>query len=184
VDANGRIAEAPGKRPILRNVSLVEIELFCQQMQVIDLKGCENQDAIAARIVVLSQSVATACSCSACDERPMPIAISVGPMIVATESDAAIPLDKAGYFVVVPLADKRLIHVEHYGYDNTPLHVIEGTTSRVLYTTIIANGWVTELSHAAYLGKELAKAELVTQARSEVCSGWRVTHSSDVASQT
>jgi tetrahydromethanopterin S-methyltransferase subunit A len=25
---------------------------------------------------------------------------------------------------------------------------------------IVANGWVTELSHAAYIGKELAKAEL------------------------
>ena len=25
---------------------------------------------------------------------------------------------------------------------------------------IIANGWVTQLSHAAYLGRELARAEL------------------------
>ena len=29
--------------------------------------------------------------------------------------------------------------------------------------TIIAKQWVSELSHAAYLGKELAKAELALQ---------------------
>jgi tetrahydromethanopterin S-methyltransferase subunit A len=29
-----------------------------------------------------------------------------------------------------------------------------------MYSTIIENGWVSQLSHAAYLGKELARAEL------------------------
>ena len=57
------------------------------------------------------------------------------------------------------MADRGLINVEHYANDNTLLRVIEGRTARALYRTIIANGWVTELSHAAYLGKELARAE-------------------------
>ncbi len=43
------------------------------------------------------------------------------------------------------------------------LRVIEGTTARALYATIIKAGWVSELSHAAYLGKELARAELALQ---------------------
>jgi len=43
------------------------------------------------------------------------------------------------------------------------LRIIEGTTARAIYNTIISNGWVTELSHAAYLGKELVKAELSLQ---------------------
>lgn len=68
-------------------------------------------------------------------------------------------MDKAGYFVVLPLADKGIISVEHYGYDNTLLRIIEGGTARALYKTIVANGWVSELSHAAYLGRELTKAE-------------------------
>jgi tetrahydromethanopterin S-methyltransferase subunit A len=38
--------------------------------------------------------------------------------------------------------------------------VIEGQDARSIYWTIVKNGWVTQLSHAAYLGKELAKAEL------------------------
>jgi tetrahydromethanopterin S-methyltransferase subunit A len=40
------------------------------------------------------------------------------------------------------------------------LRVVEGTNARTIYRTLVANGWVSELSHAAYLGKELAKAEL------------------------
>jgi tetrahydromethanopterin S-methyltransferase subunit A len=52
------------------------------------------------------------------------------------------------------------ILVEHYSYDNKLLRKIEGKNSRDIYFTIINNNWVTELSHAAYLGKELAKAEL------------------------
>ena len=160
VDANGRIVGTSGKRPILRNVSLAEIEMFRQQVQVIDLIGCENQDVITARIVELSQSAPSVCSCGTCAEQSAPIAIPASPTVMATEPDEAIPLDRAGYFVVMPLADKALIHVEYYGYDNTLLQVIEGATPRALYTTIIANGWVTELSHAAYLGKELAKADL------------------------
>ena len=60
----------------------------------------------------------------------------------------------------VPLADRLMINVEHYAYDDTLLRVIEGSNARALYQAIIARQWVSELSHAAYLGKELAKAEL------------------------
>ena len=69
-------------------------------------------------------------------------------------------MDRAGYFVVIPQADKGLISVEHYAYDNVLLHIIEGETARAIYTAVLNAGWLTELSHAAYLGKELAKAEL------------------------
>jgi tetrahydromethanopterin S-methyltransferase subunit A len=72
-------------------------------------------------------------------------------------------MDKAGYFVIVPLPEKGLINVEHYAYDNTLLRTVEGPNARSLYITIISSGWVSELTHAAYLGKELAKAELSLQ---------------------
>ncbi len=82
------------------------------------------------------------------------------PTIQAPTPNDTVVLDKAGYFVILPHADKKIISVEHYAYDNTLLRNIEGTHARALYAIIIANGWVSELSHAAYLGKELAKAEL------------------------
>lgn len=93
------------------------------------------------------------CSCHA--ETPCSSEI-----VAAVDNGQPIPMDKAGYFVVLPVADRGVINVEHYGYDNTLLHGIEGPNARVLYLAIIGQGWVTELTHAAYLGKELAKAEL------------------------
>jgi tetrahydromethanopterin S-methyltransferase subunit A len=159
VDENRRVIGASGKRPILRNVTAAEIDAFRTQVQVVDMIGCENLDEISARIEELSQQPVTACDCSECGDTS-PVSISTAPKIVATEPSQVVKMDKAGYFVIVPLPDKGIITVEHYAYDNTLVRIIEGTTARALYTTIIANGWVTELSHAAYLGKELAKAEL------------------------
>lgn len=65
--------------------------------------------------------------------------------------------------MILPQPQRGVITVEHYSYENKLLHIVRGATARSLYRTIIDNGWVTELSHAAYLGRELAKAELSIQ---------------------
>lgn len=49
--------------------------------------------------------------------------------------------------------------MEHYAYDNRLLRVLESSAPRAIYLKIIEEGWVTEMSHAAYLGKELIKAD-------------------------
>lgn len=162
VDENGRVIGSPGKRPVLRNVSAAEIKAFREQVKVIDMLGCENPDEISAKIEELSQQVAAPCGCSECGGKS-PISISTTIKIIATESSEVVTMDKAGYFVIVPLMEKGMINVEHYAYDNSLLRVIEGATARAIYFTVINSGWVTELSHAAYLGKELAKAELSLQ---------------------
>ncbi len=159
IDATGRVIGATGKRPILRNVSREEIDAFRQQVQVIDLIGCENAAEISTRIEALASQAGSTCSCGSCSDQIASLAFSSVATLEAVEPET-IALDKVGYFVVVPLSDRGVINVEHYDYDNTLLHVVEGQSVRALYATIIANGWVSELSHAAYLGKELAKAEL------------------------
>jgi tetrahydromethanopterin S-methyltransferase subunit A len=148
---------------MLRNVSRAEIDAFRQQVQVIDLIGCENLDEITDRVVALAQSNTAACGCGGGCDTPAPIAISHVTTLTAPESVETVIMDQAGYFVVVPLADRQVINVEHYAYDDTLLHVVEGPNARSLYLNIIANQWVSELSHAAYLGKELARAELALQ---------------------
>ncbi len=82
------------------------------------------------------------------------------PVIFVTEPTIPVALDRAGYFVITPSKERGLITVEHYAYDDTLLHTIAGETARALYMTIVDADWVTELSHAAYLGKELTRAEL------------------------
>ena len=70
-----------------------------------------------------------------------------------------VEVDKAGYFVIIPQRPDK-IYVEHYSNDNKLLGVVEGKDAQSLYSKIVEEGWVTQLSHAAYLGKELARAEL------------------------
>jgi tetrahydromethanopterin S-methyltransferase subunit A len=158
IDDKGRVIGSPGKRPVLRNVSTAEIQAFRHQVQVIDMVGCDHAEAVRTRIAALAQCVTRRCDCHD-ESRQPPVSVTMAPRLVATDPGDVVKLDKAGYFVIVPLADRGVITVEHYAYDNTLFRVIEGTNARALYRMLIANGWVSELNHAAYLGKELTRAE-------------------------
>ncbi len=159
VDENMRVVGSPGKHPILRNVTLKEIEAFRKQVHVEDMIGCEDEKEIVKKIKDLSQEVNASCGCQECLEEAGFSTVLDVPVIQAQEPDK-IKMDKAGYFVIIPQPEKKIITVEHYSYDNRLLRIIEGKDARSLYWTIIKNGWLTQLTHAGYLGKELMKAEL------------------------
>ena len=166
VDDNRRVIGSNGKRPILRNVTRLEIDAFRHQIQAIDLIGCECIDCVSERVAALNNKVIElapqpeSCGCSE-GNCQVPVADDeVVPTLLVEEMDKPVKLDKAGYFVIFPIQERKIIHVEHYSYDNSLLHVIEGASARDLYLKIIDQNWVSELSHAAYLGKELNKAEL------------------------
>lgn len=159
VDENMKVVGSPGRRPILRNVTREEVEAFRKQVQVVDMIGCEDEKRIVEELKELPQRLDLSCSCEETGEITRPVRLSEVPIIQA-EQPAKVEMDKTGYFVILPQPEKQLIVVEHYSYDNALQRVIEGKDARSIYWTIIENGWVTQLSHAAYLGKELAKAEL------------------------
>ena len=158
VDDGMRVIGSPGRRPILRNVTREEVEAFRKQVLVVNLIGCEDIAVIVEKIKELSQTLNTSYNYSE-NFRANSVEISTVPVVRAKEPEK-VEMDKAGYFVIIPNPKKKVIMVEHYSYDNRLLRIIEGEDARSIYHTIIENGWVTQLSHAAYLGKELAKAEL------------------------
>jgi tetrahydromethanopterin S-methyltransferase subunit A len=160
VDDSMRVIGSTGKRPILRNVTRDEVETFRRQVEVVDMIGCDDAEQVVNRVKELSAKARPSCGCSGeCEPVVTRAKISSVPTVQA-QPPAKIELDKAGYFVILPRAEKGDIVVEHYSYDNKMLRVIEGRDARSIYWTIIQNGWVSQLSHAAYLGKELARAEL------------------------
>ncbi len=169
VDEKMRVIGSEGKRPFLRNVTKDEIESFRKQVKVIDLIGCEDVETILNKAKELLMTTNTSaqeveqlkgkCGCSSCSEESESNESMEVPTIRAKEP-VKIQMDEAGYFVILPLPEKGIISVEHYSYDDKLLRTIEGKDARSLYWTIIENNWVTQLSHGAYLGKELAKAEL------------------------
>jgi tetrahydromethanopterin S-methyltransferase subunit A len=156
VDDARRIPGSPGMRPMLPNTKREEVETFRQRVEPVDMIGCADITAIAARINELS--ALTPDRGMTFPRSPAPDTRDTTPHLVATSplSDH-IKLDKGGYFVIN--IQNGVIVVEHYDYKERLLHVIEGKDARALYWTLIDKGWVTKLDHAAYLGKELARAE-------------------------
>jgi len=162
VDKKMRVIGSKAKRPILRNVTNAEVESFRKHVQVVDMIGCEDVNTIVEKVQELSMAEKALCGCSHCSDDVAVTELTGAPIIQSKEPEK-IQMDKAGYFIVLPQAVKGIITVEHYSYDDKHLRSIEGRDARSLYWTIIDNKWVTQLSHAAYIGKELAKAELSIQ---------------------
>lgn len=161
VDDERRVIGSNGKRPILRNVSIDEIDSFRKQVTVVNMIGCVDVMEIVSRIQKLIAEAETL-NIEQADTVPNGCGCSTGSdVVIEAESPATIKLDEAGYFVIFPQQDH--IIVEHYAYDNTLLHTIKGSNARDIFWTIINNAWITELSHAAYLGKELTRAEIAME---------------------
>jgi tetrahydromethanopterin S-methyltransferase subunit A len=145
-------------RPVLPNTSVEEVQAFRRQVQPIDMIGCTDVKMIHEKVVALANAV------------PVTPVVEFVPPDDLEEREAAerviaegtppdrIKLDKAGYFVI-NIEDGVLL-VEHYDYKEKLTRIIEGRDARSIYLTLIRNDWISKLDHAAYLGKELTKAEL------------------------
>ncbi|MDW7731969.1 MAG: DUF4346 domain-containing protein [Methanolobus sp.] len=92
------------------------------------------------------------------------------PVIVAYEPEK-LKLDDAGYFIIAPDPERMLILAKHYSYDKELLRIIEGPDARSIYRTIIKYKWASTLNHAAYLGQELARAEIAMKAGFDYIQG-------------
>ena len=86
------------------------------------------------------------------------VSVSTNKIITARDPERLV-LDKKGFFVIIPRKDENKIYVEYYANDGTLLQTVEGNDAASIYYTIIEKGFVSKLDHAAYLGKELTKAE-------------------------
>ncbi len=158
VDQHMRVVNSPAVHPILANVSLEEVDAFRKQIEMVNLVGCEDVSTICDKVVELASTKKHTCTCHECSAPSTPTATITAPIIHAKKRMKT-EIDKAGYFVIVPKAPDKII-VEHYSNVNKLQRTIEGKDASSIYSTIVENDWVTQLSHAAYLGNELAKAEL------------------------
>lgn len=149
-DDGGRVIGAPGRRPVLRNISAEEIGRFREVVEVVDLIGATDVETIIAAVA----------ECVERDPGPAPPRPG-GDAISATRGHlpARMTPDPAGYFVVYSLAARRLLRLEHYTNDGILGAVVEGATPAECYTAAIEAGLISRLDHAAYLGQELARAE-------------------------
>jgi tetrahydromethanopterin S-methyltransferase subunit A len=161
IDDAKKIIGSPGMRPVLPNTSVEEIKAFRDQVEPIDMIGCMDVASIHAKIDELASAAPKSTAHEFIPPDDLEEQEAVDRVIAEGMDPMRIKLDKAGYFVINIENDTLL--VEHYSYKEKLLRIIEGQDARSIYLTIVRNDWVTKLDHAAYIGKELTKAELSMQ---------------------
>ncbi|MGM5481262.1 MAG: DUF4346 domain-containing protein [Nanobdellota archaeon] len=81
---------------------------------------------------------------------------------IEAKKDASMwEMDEKGYFLIDPRPEEEIIYAHHYTPDRKYNCSIAGETAEDIYYTIVREELVSSLLHAAYLGAELQKAELV-----------------------
>src|SRR2546428_3918725 len=161
VDDKRRIIDAAGYDPVLPSVAPEQVVQFRKQVEVIDWTGEEDLQILEERVKSLS------------DRNP-------GVFVTGKKADASAkqeaftsirpggqrePLiyDPKGYFVITVEPDQKEITLRHYLPDHTPAHEMRGRGTTSILLGLLRDGLVTQLSHAGYLGEELAKAQTALQ---------------------
>lgn len=151
VDDNLRIVGAKGKRPLLKNLRFAQVEAFRRQVRLVEHIGETDATLIQRLIAVIAGD-----DPGPFDDAPDDSgAVSIEPV---TEPQGLM-LDPSGYFVVYPDRTLARLVLEHYTNKGLLDHAFAAASPAALYSAVIAAGLISRLDHAAYLGRELARAE-------------------------
>jgi tetrahydromethanopterin S-methyltransferase subunit A len=150
VNAERRITNSAGKRPVLKNLDFLEIEHFRSQVEVIDLINTEDISLIEEKV--------DACIENNPGRFDKTLKLRKVDRIEALQPRRLI-LDPSGYFIIYPKKDEGMIYLEHYKADGALNEIIFGRNPVWIASAAIDRNLISKLDHAAYLGRELAKAE-------------------------
>src|SRR5581483_7773966 len=173
---DGRIAGTEARL----DVSGPEVEQFRRQVRVVDLRGCTSAERVAAAIrslpaaphdqprVIRPEGVAS----TSAEPPPRPVgAPTAGGSAAAAEPSGRTAARGSGRFVPDPLGNFLIavaageIVAAHATTTGGPTgQRFVGRAAADVYRAIIAAGLVSQLDHAAYLGAELARAEIALRA--------------------
>ena len=138
--------------------------------------GSVRETAIASKMMFISHKRETAPKDLGIDllqlkekhrvEEPYDEEIERGVPIARAERDEAFVEDPAGWFKIEVDRKNGLIAAIHHTYKERQHDiVVKGQDAQGLYQTIIRKGLASRLDHAAYLGRELEKAEIALHIR-------------------
>jgi tetrahydromethanopterin S-methyltransferase subunit A len=153
VDADGTIVGARGRRARLHQLTADHVDAIRRQVRLVDLIGSRDfgtiSQAVDAAIAddpgIFGEPV----------ELPLP-----EPILVPQRAFRLKEHDPAGFFVIqVDRAGGQLM-LEHYDNDGGLMHRIAGPDAESLGVALEEWGLLTRLDHAAYMGRELTRAEL------------------------
>jgi tetrahydromethanopterin S-methyltransferase subunit A len=150
-DHSGRISGARGARPVLKNLTSLEIRHFRSQVRMIDVTGTRETSELAGQLALLDGNSVQAYESG--------LKVDLVETLRA-EPATRLNLDPAGYFVIMVMKGAAYpLLLEHYSNNGRLRNIIEGKDAATLCSTVIEKELISQLDHAAYLGRELAKAE-------------------------
>jgi tetrahydromethanopterin S-methyltransferase subunit A len=166
IDDQRQIVGALGYDPVLPTLSSAQVTSFRRQIEVIDWTGEDDLNSLQQCIDGL---VARNPGAFAAGEEPTAMTTPI-----PSEADRFTPIlpggkreplqyDPKGYFVITVDHDEEQIVLRHYLTDHTPAHEMRGRVAGSMFLGLVREGLVTQLSHAGYLGEELAKAQIALQ---------------------
>jgi tetrahydromethanopterin S-methyltransferase subunit A len=154
VDESKLIIGAEGHEPTLAGLPTSTVSRFREQVTLVDLRGVEDLARIEAA-VALSR-----------DADPGPLVDDFRTAAAASVerirpggSRQPLAYDPKGFFVITTESETGEICITHFGPDRVPEHEMRGRTAEPMLLGLLRERLVTQLSHAGYLGAELAKAE-------------------------
>ncbi|MCA9841732.1 MAG: DUF4346 domain-containing protein [Cyanobacteria bacterium HKST-UBA03] len=151
LDDHRRMIGAKGKRPVIKNISLAGVEHFRRTVALVDLINCCDVETITAAVA----------QAKANPPAPVPFTGPLKPDVptyMAIGSDAIVQ-DPVGYLLIDMDYTTQRLTVTHFSNQGERLAEIHGPNHRALYQSLIEHGLVSRLDHAAYLGRELYRAE-------------------------
>ncbi len=165
VDEEGRIIGAKGGIPVLKNLEKEEIERFRKQVQIVNMAGETDTGKIMEKVEEFYSKAAQS-------PQPLPGEAMVPKeperLFAPTHPISEWSQDPKGYFTVHVSHDNGEIAVEHHDNSGKILGTVAGRNAEDIYHQIINKmGLITRLDHAAYLGRELGKAETALFSKSE-----------------
>ena len=163
VDDEKKIVGAAGYDPVLATLSPDQIKQFRKQVEVLDWTGEEDVEVLRENISglfarspgVFKREGGTAAGPIAAGEN----FVSIRP----GGQREPLVYDPKGYFVISLDREQEEIVLRHYLPDHTPAHEMRGRGATSMLLGLLREGLVTQLSHAGYLGEELAKAQTALQ---------------------
>jgi tetrahydromethanopterin S-methyltransferase subunit A len=153
VDHEGRIIGARGGIPVVKNLTREEIERFRKQIIPVSMSGETDVSKVMEKVEELFEKNPGSFEGEA-------IASQEIESVQASHTERDYVPDPKGYFTVHLNMENKEIVVHHHDINGRITKIVRGRTAEEIYHTIVQLGLLSRHDHAAYLGRELAKAEI------------------------
>jgi dihydropteroate synthase-like protein len=142
-------------------------------------KGTVREEAIASKMMFLAKKRGSVPKDLGIDllvlkdkrkhEEAYDAKLEADAQVTMAEEAAPSILDPQGVFRITVDRDANVIVALHFATSEAdkPTKIVKGETAEAVYVKLVEMGLVTRLDHAAYLGSELAKAEIALRSGKE-----------------